>query len=154
MANETTEDKDIQKASLSEAYLNLDLTALTDRGASSAAIMDKSGIRIFDIPVEQQINRHGQTERKKLSFYKTEAFSGGFPAEDGELEAIKQQVFLAVPEGVNRGRSVERMETAGGSRMMLMVILAVGIIISAAYAHKKKRERERKIADLNNRYDE
>lgn len=134
--------------------IDLNVSVLTDRDGSAPALMDKAGIHIFDAEGEARIQHYIQTEHNRLLFYKKEVFEGKTGRVDHELQTIKEQVF-AITASSNHSfenRNAEMSEKSNIVWIMLLPIIC--IYISLSYRRFKKKEREKRIADIDNCYDE
>lgn len=136
-----------------DSNLRLDVSVLTDRAGKTAALMDKNGLYVFAESVEYQIEQYQMEEQEKAAYYKTHVFQADAPDEDRELEYIRSHVFMEVSTVSGRPNPEGRKEAAV-SPWLTAGIAAAGIMISVLYWRRKKKAREKRIADLDNRYDE
>lgn len=137
-----------------ESALDLNLSVLTDRGGSDTSVTDKSGIYIFDIETEARIKQYIQMEQDRLLYYKEEVFEGKAKWADAELETIKGQIFAM---SSTSNRSFENRNpglSEKGNTAWFIVLPVFCIFISLSYGRIKKKEREKRIADIDNSYDE
>lgn len=150
------ENKIISFEEADDAALDLNLSVLAERNGTvkDTAIMDRYGIRVFAWSIEKEIQQYEANEQQKIVYYKKRVLSRDRNPEDKELETIRKQVFAvsAVPP-----KTIENHSNQGGvwqsavlTAMIIVLILMVGIF----YGRFKKKEREKKLADINDSYDE
>lgn len=137
-----------------ESSLDLNLSVLTDRDGFTVPLMDKTGIRVFDIEVEEQMEQYIQREQDKLNYYETQVFRRKKAQEKSDLDIIKEQVFAITSVSNNSPEKRDSGSHGKGSIVWLMIVSVICIYISLSYGRVKKKEREKKIADLDNCYDE
>lgn len=134
--------------------LDLNPSVLTDRDGSATALMDKSGIHVFSNEAEAQIKQYIQLEQDKQLYLRKEVFRENVDQVDKELKLIEEQVFAmtAIPNNINVDKIPDFKEK--GNIVWFIILSIFCIYISLSYGRFKKKEREKKIADLNNSYDE
>jgi len=149
-------NKIISFEEVDDATLDLNLSVLAERNGTvrNTAVMDHYGIRVFNWNIEVQIRQYEANEQQKIAYYKRRVLSRDRNQEDKELETIRKQVFAvsSVPS-----KTIEDHSNQGGvwqnailTTMIIMLMLMVGIF----YGRLKKKEREKKLADIDNSYDE
>lgn len=136
-----------------DSNLRLDVSVLTDRAGDQTALMDKNELYIFEESVEARIGQYLIREQKMNDYYRAHVFAADTAPVDRELEYIKSHVFMQA-SSVSERMNPEKKESDGISIWLTAAILAAGILISAIYWNRKKKAREKRIADLDNRYDE
>lgn len=139
-----------------DSTLDLNLSVLAERNGTGkdTAIMDRYGIRVFDWNIEKQIQQYEANEQQKIAYYKRRVLSRDCNQEDKELETIRNQVFAvsSVPPKIIEDHSNQGgvWQNAALTAIIIVLMLMVGIF----YGRFKKKEREKKLADINNSYDE
>lgn len=138
------------------ANLDLDTSVLTEQGNAlkHAALMDLYGVRILDQDIEKQINEYQQREQQKIAYYKAAVFLQGQGFVDKEFNYIRENVF-SVPQ--TSARSMETKEYPDDFRQLTGFIVSLVLLIlltGICYGKLKQIKRGKKLADINNRYDE
>lgn len=136
-----------------DSNLRLDVSVLTDRTGGRTALMDKNGLYIFEESVEEQIAQYLIREQEKSAYYKSSVFSEDTTNEDRELNYIKSHVFMQI-SSVSDRTAPEAKKDNGASLWLTAGIAVTGIVITVLYWRRMKKAREKRIADLDNRYDE
>jgi len=139
-----------------DSTLDLNLSVLAERNgaAKDTAIMDHYGIRVFDWSIEEKIQQYEANEQQKIAYYKRRILSRDHNQEDKELETIRRQVFTvsSVPS-----KTIENYPNQGGvwkNTVIIAIIMVLMLMVGTFYGRFKKKEREKKLADINNSYDE
>lgn len=136
-----------------DSDLRLDVSVLTDRAGGQTALMDKNELYIFEQSVEDQIAQYLTREQEKNDYYRSHVFEVDIVAGDPELEYIKRHVFMQA-SSVSERTNPEVKGKDSVSLWLTVGIIAAGVMITGFYWKRKKKAREKRIADLDNRYDE
>lgn len=138
------------------ANLNLDTSVLIDKNSRirRVALMDLYGLRVLDQDIEKRIEEYQQKEQRKNDFYKTIVFQNEQDMVDKELDIIREHVFFATYTSaqsmVTREQSDNFRQYAGITVGMVLLILLIGL----CYGKFKQSKREKRLADINDSYDE
>lgn len=139
-----------------EAYLNLDMSILTDRntGEEKTSGGNWYGIRIFDKIAEEQIQEHQNKEKEEIAFYKGKIFFSSSDQTDKELEYIRDHVFAAAAAAVKKPDPVKGQETVWGSVVMVSAAVFTVLLTGIWYGRYKKKMRGKRLADIDDSYEE
>lgn len=139
-----------------ETYLNLDLSILTDRNSSErkTSIADWNGIRIFDIATEERIREHQGREKEEVNRYKEVVFNSNLNPNEKELEYIKNNVFATIVIGGKNLNPKKKSEPAWISNVIIVSGFLIVLLVGIWYGRYKGKVRVRKLADIDNSYEE
>lgn len=137
-----------------EAYLDLDPSVLSQRSGKTSSITDLYGLKVFDEAVEKQIEEYKLKNQQEIQFYHLNLFATSVKQEDEELEIIRQSVFA---ESAAFGKPVQagsRESDLGENIVIAFLIMILILLTGISYGRFKKKGREKRLADINNSYDE
>jgi hypothetical protein len=139
-----------------DAYLTLDLSVLAERNSSEnkIALSDRYGIRIFAPETEERIREYQAEEKQKENYYLENVFLSSGNMGEQELETIRSSVFSVT---VLPGKEAAPARKSGLSWQNVAAVFAacfLVLVVGTFYGRYKKKGREKKLADIDNRYDE
>lgn len=139
-----------------ETYLTLDLSVLAERNHSEnkIALSDRYGIRIFAPETEERIQEYQAEEKQKENYYRKNIFLSSGNMGEQELKTIKSRVFSVTVLPGKETAPVSKHGLSWQSAAAVFAVCFLVLVVAIFYGRYKKKGREKKLADIDNRYDE
>lgn len=135
--------------------LSLDPTVRIENNVNKISIMDQYEIHVFNTETQEKLKNAEKDEQAKISIIKNTTFYTCDDIEKQELSLIRYTVFESgslLTKDIEESKNID-MKNATYNYIYIGIGLLIGLI-GTIYAKHKKKEREKRIADINNSYDE